>query len=594
MLPLRLVVAGAVASWALVCGSLACSQSGAASSEADASIDAAPVDDAGPDATASDAVDDALPDVSPSQDAPVEAGQPSLVALGVSAPSPGDSAPPISLYPSFSPGVHDYYVRCAAGANVLTVSMTASPGADSLLVQPLPSPALPQQTLSVSVNEDQALVAAATSGAGTVEYWVRCLPHDFPALQWTPHPNVGTPPAGYYLLGTALFLGPDDELVPPTTGCFAMVLDGHGVPVWYSRAAWANGNCVFDVDEVVSGAVSFDSIIDAPPEFEVHQLDPLGVGVVTAHDDAGVQNVDLHELRLLPNGDFLVISSPAQPGVDLTGMQVPLLDGGIETLSGPQTILACDLLEVQPDGTVVWSWTATDHFDAVADSVFPALTPAGPFGNSLVDPFHCNSIDVEPVTGNLLVSAREMDSIFYVDKSTGRVVWKMGGAVASKDGATYVSVADPFAQQHDARFQPDWSPACNGGSGHISMFDDQSYSSRAARAVVYDVVVGGADGGTSDGCGDGGASGPAGTATVTWQSTGTTSSLAMGSFRISPDGSRVIGWGLIPGAGFTEVDSLGRDILDLAFGDGNLTYRVIKVPTSDFDLGVLRSTAGLP
>jgi hypothetical protein len=337
----------------------------------------------------------------------------------------------------------------------------------------------------------------------------------------------------------------------------------------------------------VGGTISFDSILDAPPQFEVHQLDPLGTTAVAAHSDAGVLNVDLHELRLLPNGDFLVISSPAQSGVDLTGMIVPLLDGGVETLSGPQTILACDVLEVAPDGAVVWSWTATDHFDAVADSLVPVLTPAGPFGNSLVDPFHCNSVDVDPGTGNLLVSAREMNSIFYVEKSTGRVLWKMGGAEASKDGATYVSVADPFAEQHDARFQPDWSAGCN-GSGHISLFDDESYLPNPARAVVYDVVVGAPDGGA---CGDAGA---AGTATVSWQRKGATSSFAMGSFRILPDGSRVIGWGLIPGAGFTEVDSSGNDLLDLTFSDGNLSYRALKVEASAFDLGALRSTAGLP
>jgi hypothetical protein len=70
--------------------------------------------------------------------------------------------------------------------------------------------------------------------------------------------------------------------------------------------------------------------------------------------------------------------------------------------------------------------------------------------------------------------------------------------------------------------------------------------------------------------------------------------MAMGSFRILPDGSRVIGWGLVPGAGFTEVDVAGNDLADLTFLDGNTTYRAIKVPLGAFDLGALRSTAGLP
>jgi hypothetical protein len=187
-----------------------------------------------------------------------------------------------------------------------------------------------------------------------------------------------------------------------------------------------------------------------------------------------------------------------------------------------------------------------------------------------------------------------MDSVFSVERSTGRVLWKMGGATVSKDGAAYVSVADPFALQHDARFEPDWSATC-GGSGHISLFDDEVAGlPAAARAVVYDVAVGAAD---SGGVGDGGCPDAGivpGTATVSWKYEGAAPSTAMGSFRISADGSRVVGWGLASDAAFTEVDGAGNDLLDMSFTDGNTTYRAIKVSLATFDLGLLRSTAGLP
>jgi hypothetical protein len=163
-------------------------------------------------------------------------------------------------------------------------------------------------------------------------------------------------------------------------------------------------------------------------------------------------------------------------------MQVPLPDGGVETLAGPQTIVACNLVEFQPDGTVVWTWKATDHFDAVADSIAPILSPEGPTGSAAVDPFHCNAIDVDPNNGNLLVSAREMNSIFYVERSSGNVLWKMGGAPANKDGASYVSVASPFALQHDARFQPDWSPPATGGAGISRSSTTRRTAGRCPRA----------------------------------------------------------------------------------------------------------------
>jgi hypothetical protein len=572
MTPRRCVAALVIAAWVSVSAVIACGTGGAASH--------AGAVDAGDSATSPDAP---LLDASLDSgvDAPIESGLPSLVALSVSALDT-DASSPVALSPAFSPDIHDYTVRCAAGTNILTVSMTASSGATSLLFQPSPSASLPQQTLSVSVTESQAVVAAATNGAATVEYWVRCLPHDFPLLQWTPRPEAGAPTPGYYLIGT-------DE--PTTSGCYAIVLDPNGVPVWYTQAQPSLGWCVFDVDSVVAGAVSFDSVVDYPAEFEIHQLSPP---VTTKIAPAGLLNVDLHELLVLANGDYLVVSSPLQSGVDLTGMQVLKLDGGLETLTATQPIMACNLIEFAPDGTVVWTWTATDHFDVLADSIVPQLLPYGPSANLVVDPIHCNSIDVDPTTGNLLVSARQLNSIFYIERSTGNVLWKMGGAPASKDGATYISVADPFVQQHDARFQPDWSSSCNGGSGHISLFDDQTYEQSPARAVVYDVTVGAGDAGiaTDGGCDEGGAA--AGTATVAWQRPGAGPSLAMGSFRIQPDGTRIIGWGDIPGAGFTEVDVDGNDLADLTFPDGNTTYRALKVPLGAFDLGVLRSTAGIP
>ncbi len=513
-------------------------------------------------------------------DAPFDAGPPSLVALSVSEPSSTDASPPNALIPQFSPSIYDYYVRCTAGTNALTVSMTASAGAMSRLVQPIVSPSAPQQTLSVSVTEGEAVVAEAMDGTAVTEYWVRCLPHDFPHLLWKPHADAGTPSAGYYLLGTA----------QPTTGCYSMVLDTNGVPVWYVPSPTSSmGWCVYDVDNVVSGAVSFYSTSDTPEDFEIHQLSPL----VTTMLAADGLDVARHELLLLANGDYLVLSTPQQI-VDLTGMQFPLPDGGVETLSGRQRITACNLLELAPDGSAVWKWAATDHIDPVKESVDPILT-AGTT-KLVFDPFHCNSIDVDPTNGNLLVSARQMDSVFYIEKSTGRVLWKMGGAAYNKDGATYVSVADPFVLQHDARFQPDWSPVCNGGTGHISVFDDESQGTRPARAVVYDVVVGTGDGGVVDAgeCCDAGPTdgGAAGTATVTWQYGAATSSASMGSFRTLPDGSRVIGWGAMPSAAMTELDPQGNDVLDFRFTDGNTSYRAIKVPLSAFDLGVLRSAAG--
>jgi arylsulfotransferase ASST len=505
-------------------------------------------------------------------DAPidVDGGPPVLVALGVTTAEGGST--PLALVPKFAPGVHDYYVRCAAGTNTFAVSMAASTGAESMLLQPEKSHSAPKQTVSpLNVKENQAIVAAATRGGATVEYWVRCLPHDFPSIQMEPHPEAGTPLPGYYLVGN--FLAID------AMGGYAMVLNADGVPLWYHPQASAG---VSDVDEIVDGAISFASVRGGP--FEVYELSPYGETNVAP---TGVV-LDLHELRVLSNGDYLVLSNPSHAGVDLTGLSLETGDGGALPLGPGSTINACNIVEFDPEtGAVVWTWSATDHFDPVKDTTEPILAPPLSDGGTVIDTFHCNSIDVDPANGNLLVSARQMDSVFYIERSTGTVLWKMGGAEASIDNATYVPVTSPFYGQHDARLQPGWS-AC--GGGRISLFDDQTYGKQPARGVLYDVAIGSGDGGC-----DAGTAG----ASVAWQYAGKASSGASGSFRISADGSRVIGWGLqSESIVFTEVDDGGNDLIDLvstnsAFVSPMQSYRAIKVPEAALDLDAMRMTAGL-
>jgi hypothetical protein len=487
----------------------------------------------------------------------------------------------VTLVPSFSPAVHDYYVLCGEGANAFTVSLVASSGAESLLQQPTPSAPQPRQTIDVTLSANQAIVAVAqdaTSSTSTTEYWIRCLPPDFPATAMVQHPEAGIAPPGYYLIG--------DETPAYGGVAYAMVLDQNGVPVWYEAlpqtTPFNTTTGAFDVDSLVSGDVSLipwpSRLASAP--FEIRQLS----SGKTVSVEAKGQALDPHELRVLPNGDFLIFTDQIETGIDLTGYDVPRSDGGVEAFGPNASILPCKILEVDPGGNLVWQWTATDHLDPVKDSTYFGLA-AGPDQVDLPDPFHCNSIDVDLTTGNLLVSARHMDSVFLVERSSGRILWKMGGATYTKDTAAYVPVPDAFHKQHDARLLPGWSSDC-GGQGQLSLFDDESFESNPARAVVYDVRVG------SLGTGDCGTPG----ATVAWQVRGQSDSSLMGSFRITGDGSRVIGWG-IPSRGslaFTEVDSAGADLLDFFFAVPTYSYRAIKVPLSALDIDVMRRTAGNP
>jgi hypothetical protein len=422
---------------------------------------------------------------------------------------------PDPLTPTFASAIYDYYVRCSPGTNAISVTVGTASGSS---------------TVAVDVVEDQAVVVG--------EYWIRCLPHDFPPITVKTDADAGAPTPGWYLVNS---------------GVYAMALDTNGTPVWYTR-----GTSVLDVDALTPNTISFMPNATAPfgygsTEFALHGLATGTVATVEAVGSA----TDPHELRLLPNGDHLLLTYPFKSGVDLTGLQ---------TYGSGATIADCEIQEVDPAGNLVWSWRASDHIDPVLESLEPASDTI--LGQSVVDVYHCNAIDVDS-SGNLLLSSRHTNAIFYIDRSSGEIVWKLGGSDYSKDGADYVQIVDDpettFSMQHDARFLP---------NGDISLFDDHGAGSGVARGVEYAVDL------------------DTNVATVAWQFLGIAASAFEGSFRRYADGESVIAWGYntMDPRVVTEVNAQGDDVLDISFTTNTSTYRAVKVALSQLDVNLLRST----
>ncbi len=458
------------------------------------------------DATAKD-IDAGVPHPSTTADG----GDPDAAVLGI-------TLTPLTLVPSFSPSIHDYTVRCAAGDNALRLTVTDESGS---------------QSTAVDAVEGQEIDVRG-------QYWIRCLPHDFPPITVTTHPDAGAPTPGWYLADGSNY---------------AFVLDTNGTPVWYA-AETAVGN----VDALTVDTISFlgnwtgPFITASPSQFELHALDSMKTTTVTTVGSP----TDGHEFRLLPNGDHLLFTYPIESGIDLTGLQ---------TFGAGETMADCQIQDVDASGNLVWSWLASDHIDPVQESTGPTVDKVG--NASVVDVFHCNSIDVD-ATGNLLLSARQTNAIFYVDRTTGEILWKIGGSTYSKDGEPRLQVvSDPetaFNLQHDARWLP---------NGDITLFDDHGATPGIGRGVEYAIDH------------------DANTATFVFQFLGSTQSQYAGSFRRYADGSSVIGWGSVPTDPriLTEIDAKGADVLDVSLG-GQVSYRAVKVAISQLDIATLRATAG--
>ncbi|HVV57087.1 MAG TPA: arylsulfotransferase family protein [Gaiellaceae bacterium] len=308
------------------------------------------------------------------------------------------------------------------------------------------------------------------------------------------------------------------------------ILDNHGRIVWFKRT-----------DQV---AIDFRvQTYKGKPvltwwEGSISQIGTgQGVGVIvddTYKEIARVQagngyQVDVHEFLLTPQGTALVTIYD-EVTRDLTSV------GG--KASG--NVLDSIVQEIDvATGKVLFEWHSLDHVP-FSDSYAPVLDP--------YDYFHVNSVDVD-LDGNLVISARNTSAIYKLDRTSGEILWTLGGR--SSDFA--LAPTAHFMYQHDARMHSD---------GTLTLYDDGPSSSSAdSRGLRLGVDFG------------------AMTAVVVQQyhhPAPPLPSAAMGNAQVLPGNAMLVGWGTEPW--FTEFGPLGDVRLDATFDGGAWNYRTYRCP----------------
>jgi Arylsulfotransferase (ASST) len=446
----------------------------------------------------------------------------------------------------FSPDAHDYTVRCNAGINAMTVHAVGAPGTLVSITPstaPAPAPTARDIGASLTLHEDEAFVVrAGVPGAAPEEYWVRCLPHDFPVLQVT---RTELPNPGWYLADAA-FPAPT-----PDPSRFLMILDNRSVPVWYHRVASPS----IDLKLMSNGNLAWTKLLglafgsDPAGVFEIHRLDGTLVRSIATVSGP----TDHHDIAELPNGNVVLATYVPRLHVDLR-----ILGAGY---TNDELVYDNHLEEIRPDGTVAWTWKSEDHIP-ISASTFPQRFPG--IAGVGVDLVHVNSIHIAP-DGDVIMSGRHTDAVYKIRRNTaGDVVWRIGG---NQSDVTFVN--DPlggFGRQHDAQLLP---------SGNLRLFDNRTSLSGSPRAAEYAIDL------------------VKHTATLVWSVSDPLvgSSGGVGSVRDIGDGDTVITWGGSTSPAFTEVAADGTKLQSTTMV-GHYAYRVDKQPLDAFDISVLRATAG--
>jgi hypothetical protein len=117
-----------------------------------------------------------------------------------------------------------------------------------------------------------------------------------------------------------------------------------------------------------------------------------------------------HDFKLLPNGHALIMGNDNWP-VDMS----QVVPGG-----RPDAVLQSLVFwEVDANKQIIFQWRARDHL-AITDSL-NTLDVAS------VDWTHANALTLDPLDNNYLVSLRGFCQILKISRTTGEVIWRLGG-----------------------------------------------------------------------------------------------------------------------------------------------------------------------
>ncbi len=463
------------------------------------------------------------------------------------------------LTPAFSPAISDYVLTCKPGHSV-RITGTA-PAGDSVTIDGLPirvnKPGKFHALVDLGVGQEFTI--AVTQGQAVTDAYARCVPSDFPKFTPLTRDAGGQPPqAQFYVV---LPFGAGAIVNPPYPNYYVVVLDDNGVPVWWKNTTTPDSTGTFGT-MLANGDVAWTYNNNAPAQ-EV-SLDGQSVRTISGSNGT----TDLHELRLLPNGNYLISINTVETGVNLSAAWCATTPTACPLTS--VSIFDPYVEEVTPTGSVVWEWDAATNIpitetDLAHRAAVVSQTVGGGLGavKGVYDPYHVNAESAIAGSNDFLVSVPCMDAIYRITPSavgstTGTIDWKLGGL---PDGHNLTILGDPdapntFGFQHDVISNAD---------GTVTAYDDGIGFNRVPRDLQFSI-----DTTTSPG-----------TATLIQSETyapNTANIICCGSANILPGGDWLSGWGGLT-SGVTEQTPgpNPKMVWGVDLPSGEFTYRVTPV-----------------
>ena len=242
---------------------------------------------------------------------------------------------------------------------------------------------------------------------------------------------------------------------------------------------------------------------------------------------------DLHEFTITPRNTALV-------------MAYERFERSLAAWGGPKNAKIVDNIVQEIDiktGQVLFEWHSFGNVSPDESNV-----PVPKQRGSEWEYFHVNAIDLDR-DGNFLISARNTSTIYKVNRTTGKIMWRLGG----KKSDFKLGSGVRFDWQHSIRVLP---------NGDYRLYDNSAAppARKASRAITVRIDE------------------QAKTATLVsaFKHPLGLLSASQGNVETLPNGNLFVGWG--SQRWFTEFTPDGKVVFDGRIARGNDNYRAFRYP----------------
>ena len=244
---------------------------------------------------------------------------------------------------------------------------------------------------------------------------------------------------------------------------------------------------------------------------------------------------DLHEFLITPD-DTALLTAYNPVSADLSALGGPKYGAVWEGIAQEVDI---------ETGEVLFEWHSLEHVGIEESYVAPPRDP-----DFLYDYFHINSIDRDQ-DGNLIFSARNTWSVYKIERTTGEVMWRLGG----KNSDFQMGEGTRTAFQHDARRHE---------GGTITIFDNGAHPQvhEESRAILVDLDE----------------QEMSATLVRAYSPPQKLISTSQGNAQLLPEGNVFVGWGSQPF--ISEFSYDGELVLNGRFPPDGESYRAFRFPWS--------------